>query len=223
MKRWRQVCKFIGWFANRLDWWINILGILLLWSNHYSLINTTLLCRRLNELQSGGIEDKEYHTVNGCFLWNSLQLWCAGAACTNRVTKEMKCGNQVFNFIGWLPNRFDWRLMIQYRGISIVLGSSIFHFQSQRSCSSWNELHSGGIEDQEDQTVNGCFLWNSLKLWCAGAACTTRATKGMKRGSQDCKFIGWFAIWRDWRPGGSDGERVVSMKMSSNLMRRGCM
>ena len=34
-------------------------------------------------------------------------------------------------------------------------GSSVFNIQSQRSCRSLNELQSGGIEDNCDQTVNG--------------------------------------------------------------------
>ena len=48
--------------------------------------------------------------------------------------------------------------MIQDRGNFFVLVSSVFNIQSQRSCSSWNDLHSGVIEDQEGQTVNGWFL-----------------------------------------------------------------
>ena len=37
------------------------------------------------------------------------------------------------------------------------------------------------------------------------------------------QLMEWFALRRDWRPGGSHGERVLAMKLLSNMMRRGCL
>ena len=263
MRRGNQVCNFIGWFANRWDRRLMIQdrgNFFVLVSSVFN-IQSQRSCSSWNDLHSGVIEDQEGQTVNGWFLWNSLQIWCAGAACTTRVTKGMKLGSQACKFIGWFANRWGWILMVNDPGNFVVLGSSVFNIQSQRSCISLNDLHSGGIENQEDQAVNWWFLWKSLQIWCAGAACKIRVTNGMRRGNQVCNFIGWFAnrcdwiLWwfnivgfvlggivslqysipavlqiiewiairRDWRQLWSDGERVISMKLSSNLMRRCCL